>query len=208
MMKLTELAGVYQDAADTHLSLAQRVSTDPHLWGSFYKLFTCCSNALADGHKLVLFGNGGSAADAQHIAAELVVRYAKHRRPLAAIALTTDTSILTAVGNDFGYEDVFARQVKALCQPGDVVIGITTSGSSISVIRGLATASKDVGVTAVALTGQHYSGRLADVTHLMVQVPSTDTPRIQEMHILLGHMLCSALEEDLCPTSTNPTQKQ
>ena len=198
-MTLTELAELYEQEVEAHQAVAQSVLTGMHLWGEFYKLFTRCSDALTHGHKLVLFGNGGSAADAQHIAAELVVRYAKHRKPLPAIALTTDTSILTAIGNDFGYADIFARQVRALCQPGDVVIGLTTSGQSVNVLKGLDAAHNDVGAWTAALTGQHYRNRLADVSHVVLHVPSEDTPRIQEMHILLGHILCSALEEELCP---------
>ena len=199
-MRLTQLAKLYEAEVDAHAALAKQVSLNLHLWNAFYKLFTRCHDALADGHKLVLFGNGGSAADAQHIAAELVVKYSKHRRPIAAIALTTDTSVMTAIGNDFGYADVFARQVRAICQPGDVVIGITTSGCSVNIIRGLAAASKTVGAWTVAFTGLRYYGRLADVADVMLHVPSDDTPRIQEMHILLGHILCSALEEELCPS--------
>lgn len=204
MMKLAELAADHYEAAvDAHLDLVKNVKRNLHLWNAFFKLFVRCHDALEHGHKLVLFGNGGSAADAQHIAAELVVKYAKHRDPLPAIALTTDTSVLTAIGNDFGYTDIFARQVRVVCQPGDVVIGITTSGRSQNIIKGLM-AAKEVGAWTVALTGLRYRSRLVDAAHLMVQVPSNDTPRIQEVHILLGHMLCSALEEELCPTSTTP----
>lgn len=206
MIKLVELAADHYEAAvDAHLALVKNVKTNLHLWHAFFKLFTISIKALEAGRKLVLFGNGGSAADAQHIAAELVVKYTRHRKPIRALALTTDTSVLTAVGNDFGYEDVFARQVRATCLPGDVAIGITTSGRSQNVINGLAAAKNDVGAWAVALTGQRCCGQLVDATHLTLNVPSNDTPRIQEMHSLLGHILCSALEEELCPTSTTPT---
>jgi D-sedoheptulose 7-phosphate isomerase len=198
-MKLTKLADLYEREVDRHQALVQKLNTDLLLWGEFYKLFSRCADALRHGHKLVLFGNGGSAADAQHIAAELVVRYAKHRKPLAAIALTTDTSVLTAVGNDFGYADVFSRQVRAICQPGDVVIGITTSGESLNVLKALDAAKNDVGAWTAALTGMHYPKRLRDVSYVTLHVPSEDTPRIQEVHILLGHILCLALEEELCP---------
>jgi D-sedoheptulose 7-phosphate isomerase len=146
--------------------------------------------ALDAGGKIVLFGNGGSAADAQHIAAELVGRFKKERNPLAAIALTTDTSILTAVANDYGYEEVFTRQVQALVNDKDVVIGISTSGYSSNVLNGLA-AAKSLGAETYLLTGnqtrdQYYYTRLS--------VPSSDTPRIQEAHILIGHLLCELID--------------
>jgi D-sedoheptulose 7-phosphate isomerase len=197
VLTLSKLAKRYEAEVEAHQALVRLMARDLHLWGQFWKLFKRCTHALETGHKLVLFGNGGSAADAQHIAAELVVKYAKHRKAIPAIALTTDTSVLTAIVNDFGPGDIFARQVRAICQPGDVVIGITTSGQSVNIHRGLDAAKNDVGAWTVALTGMHYRNRLADVSHLVLHVPSEDTPRIQEMHIMLGHILCSALEEEL-----------
>lgn len=151
------------------------------------------ATAIKDGNKILLFGNGGSAADAQHIAAEIVGRFRKERRPLPAIALTTDTSILTAVGNDYGFETIFERQVEALCHPGDVVIGITTSGNSENVVRGIRKAH-DLGATTVAFTGRN-GGRVAEVAHYAFIVPSYETPRIQECHITLGHVLCDLIDE-------------
>ncbi len=151
------------------------------------------ATALKDGNKVILFGNGGSAADAQHIAAEIVGRFKKERRALPAIALTTDTSILTAVGNDYGFEHIFERQVEALCMPGDVAIGITTSGNSENVIRGIRKAH-DLGATTIAFTGRN-GGKVAEVAHYSFIVPSYETPRIQECHITLGHVICELLEE-------------
>jgi len=162
----------------------------------FMRLCEMAIAALKGGNKLVLFGNGGSAADAQHIAAELVVRYKINRAPLAAIALTTDTSVLTAAGNDFGYDAIFERQIAALCKPSDLAIAISTSGESENVIRALQTA-RNMGVTPAAFSGND-GGRLVGLADPLLIVPSRTTARIQEMHILLGHMLCDVLEQE-CP---------
>ena len=151
--------------------------------------------AVRAGGKLLLFGNGGSAADAQHIAAELVIRYHTDRPAIAAIALTTDTSSLTAGGNDLGFEAVFARQVDALARPGDVVLGISASGKSPNVLAGLAQARRRDARTIGLTSGD--GGRMAEFCDAVVAVPSTVTARIQEMHILIGHMLCKALERRL-----------
>jgi D-sedoheptulose 7-phosphate isomerase len=160
----------------------------------FLKLVEVCARAVASGNTLILFGNGGSAADAQHLATELVVRYKRERDPIRALALTPDTSPLTAIGNDFGFDDLFARQMEALARPGDVAIGISTSGNSENVLRALAVA-KRLGAVAAGLGG-HGGGRMREVADPFVIVPSDDTARIQEMHITLGHMLCGALEAD------------
>lgn len=149
---------------------------------------------IARGGKILLMGNGGSAADSQHIAAEIVGRFKKERRGLPAIALTTDTSILTSVGNDYGYEFIFSRQVEALCLPQDVVIGITTSGNSINVVRGIEKA-KEIGATTIGMTGG-TGGKLTDLCDFNLIMPSNDTPRIQEAHIFVGHSLCDLLEAD------------
>jgi D-sedoheptulose 7-phosphate isomerase len=145
--------------------------------------------------KLLIFGNGGSAADAQHIAAELVIRYKSDRAAIAAIALTTDTSAITACGNDMGFDAVFSRQVEALSRPGDVALGISTSGNSPNVIAGLLEARRR-GVHTVGLTGGD-GGRMPSLCDALITVPSKVTGRIQEMHILIGHMLCQALEQRL-----------
>ena len=152
------------------------------------------SDALKAGHKLLVFGNGGSAADAQHLAAELVGRFQRERAALPALALTVDTSILTAVGNDYSFKQVFARQVEALGNRGDVALGISTSGESPNVITGLQTA-KAKGMKTVALTGRDGGsiGRAADIH---VNVPDQNPQRVQEVHMTLLHVMCEAIEED------------
>jgi D-sedoheptulose 7-phosphate isomerase len=151
--------------------------------------------SVRQGGKLLFFGNGGSAADAQHIAAELVIRYKKDRKAIAAIALTTDTSTLTACGNDMGFDALFERQIEALGRPGDVAIGISTSGKSPNVLRGLRQA-RNGGLKTVGLSGGS-GGEMATTCDAMIVVPSPVTARIQEMHITIGHMLCVALETRL-----------
>jgi D-sedoheptulose 7-phosphate isomerase len=151
--------------------------------------------AVRGGGKILLFGNGGSAADAQHIAAELVIRYHVDRRPIAAIALTTDSSALTACGNDLGFESLFERQVEALGRPGDVAVGISTSGRSPNVLAGLRRA-RAMGMHATGLSGGD-GGEMHRLCDSVIVVPSRITARIQEMHILVGHMLCKALERRL-----------
>ena len=148
--------------------------------------------SILAGHKLLLFGNGGSAADAQHIAAELIGHYYLERRPLPALALTVDTSALTAIGNDYSFDLVFARQVDALGQPGDVAIGLSTSGNSRNVVEGLRSAQHK-GLRTVAMTGRN-GGLAAELADVCVRIPSTDTPRIQESHILLGHVWAEIIE--------------
>lgn len=148
--------------------------------------------ALASGHKILFFGNGGSAADAQHLAAELVVRYRLNRRALAGIALTTDTSILTAHSNDYGFESLFARQVQALAQPGDVVVGISTSGTSPNVIAGLK-AAKDSGCVTISFTARD-GGDCASLADIAFRAPTEVTAHAQECHLLVGHVLCDAVE--------------
>lgn len=150
-------------------------------------------DAYRAGRKLILFGNGGSAADAQHIAAELTGHFYLDRPPLPALALTVDTSALTAIGNDYGFELVYARQVQALGVPGDVAIGLTTSGNSKNVVAGLRAAG-EAGLATVAMTGRN-GGQAGDVADLCVRVPSDDTPRIQESHILLGHTWAEIIED-------------
>lgn len=185
---------------DEHEAVAR--ATREILEKGFIELVDVCATALRQGNKLVLFGNGGSAADAQHLAAELLVRYKVNRGPLAAIALTTDSSTLTAGANDFGYDTVFSRQVAALCKAGDVAIGITTSGISENVVRALQTA-RDMGVTPAALAGKG-GGRLVGLAEPLLVVPSDTTARIQEMHITLGQMLCDALEQQCAPPGPLP----
>ena len=150
------------------------------------------AQVLAAGGKLILFGNGGSAADAQHIAAEFVVRLREHRPALAAVALTVNTSVLTAAGNDFGFEQVFARQVEALARPGDVLLALSTSGTSANVLLG-AEAGRQKGAWVGALTGES-GGALRNRSDLLINVPSQDSQRIQEAHITIGHIVCALVE--------------
>lgn len=150
---------------------------------------------LKNGNKILLCGNGGSAADAQHIAAELTGRYKTERRGLAGIALTTDTSALTAIGNDYGYDRVFDRQVEALAREGDLLIGISTSGNSQNVINAFKVA-KELKCHTIGLSGKG-GGKFNDVCDLNVVIPSDNTPRIQEMHILIGHTICQIVDDEL-----------
>jgi D-sedoheptulose 7-phosphate isomerase len=153
--------------------------------------------AINNGGKVMFCGNGGSAADSQHIAAEFVGRFILKRRALPAIALTTNTSTLTAIANDFSYEDVFARQVQAIAKSGDVLVGISTSGKSKNVVNAVR-AARESGCKIVAMTGS-TGGELADLVDVCVKVPSDNTQRIQECHILIGHILCGLVESSLKP---------
>lgn len=153
------------------------------------------SHCFEMGNKLFFFGNGGSAADAQHLAAEFVNRYIMDRPPLPAIALTTDTSILTSVSNDFSFNEIFAKQLKALGREGDIAIGISTSGASLNILKAFEVA-REIGMKTVALTGGD-GGPLAKMADLSLIVPSSSTPRIQETHILIGHILCELVEHYL-----------
>ena len=148
--------------------------------------------AFKGGHKVLLFGNGGSAADAQHLAAEFVNRFQIERPPLPAIALTTDSSILTSISNDYGYADTFVKQVKALGREGDVAIGISTSGTAANVVKAIKMA-KDMGLKTVGLTGGE-GGDLARIVDFALVVDSSSTPRIQETHIIIGHVLCEMVD--------------
>ena len=185
-----DLDAYFDRELDDHERVARATRA---LRDGFVRLVTVCEVALERGGKIVFLGNGGSAADAQHLAAELVVRYRTDRAPLAGLALTTDTSILTAGANDMGYDQVFARQVRALCRQGDVVIGLSTSGNSPSVTNALL-AAREVGAVAAALSGRD-GGKLPGLADPLLIVPDATTARIQEMHILIGHMLCGALED-------------
>ena len=161
----------------------------------FGRLVKACTESMKAGGKLIMFGNGGSAADAQHLAAEIVVRYSFNRRALAALALTTDSSVLTACANDFSYDDVFARQIEALARPGDVCLAFSTSGNSPNIVKALQ-AAKSVGAVAAAFGGRD-GGAMKGLADPLLIVPTKVTARIQEMHILLGHSLCDLLERGL-----------
>lgn len=154
------------------------------------------AEVLLAGNKLLFCGNGGSAADAQHLAAEFTGRFLKERRPLPALALHTNTSGLTAIGNDYGFDRVFARQVEAFGRPGDLLIGLSTSGNSANVLRAAEVAQR-ASLKVLGFTGQ-AGGALAEVSDLCLQAPSASTPRIQEMHILMGHIVCQIAEDAVC----------
>jgi D-sedoheptulose 7-phosphate isomerase len=153
------------------------------------------SGALRDGRKLLIFGNGGSAADAEHIAGEFVGRFVAERRALPAVALSVNTSVLTAIANDYSFEDVFARQVEALGEPGDVAFGLSTSGTSANVVAGLRV-GRELGLRTLALTGRG-GGRVRELADVCVKVPADDTPRIQEGHLLVAHIVCEIAERDV-----------
>lgn len=154
-----------------------------------------CQNALAGGNKIIFFGNGGSAADSQHLAAEFVGRFQKNRKPLPSIALSVNTSILTAVGNDFGFEKVFSRQIDCLGNPGDVAFGISTSGNSANVLQGFESGKKN-NLHTVAFLGKD-GGKIANNVDASLIISIDQTPRIQEIHILAGHIICELIEESL-----------
>ncbi len=177
------------------VELETKILNDLSLLTMIKKVSLTIIEAYRNKKKLILFGNGGSAADAQHIAAELVNRFELERTALPAIALTTDTSILTSIANDYDYSKVFARQVEALAEQGDVVIGISTSGTSLSVTKGILTA-REKGAKTIGLTGRN-GGKLAKTADLVLKVPSNDTPRIQEAHITILHIICYLIEKEL-----------
>ncbi len=179
---------------DEHLSLLS--ATRQNLQNNFEQMLTACKNSLSHGGKIIFCGNGGSAADSQHLATELTVRYKKNRKAMAAVALTTDTSALTAIGNDFGFDFLFARQLEALGQSGDILIAISTSGNSPNIIKTLEMADEIGNIIKIGFTGK-TGGKMANMCDILINVPSIITARIQEMHILLGHMLCDALENEM-----------
>lgn len=158
---------------------------------------TVCVGALGAGNKLLFMGNGGSAADAQHLAGEMVSRFAYDRPGLAAFALTTDTSVITAIGNDYGYQHLFARQVQAVGKAGDVLFGITTSGASPNILAAFETARR-LGVVTVGFTGNRRA-RITEMVDYCIEIPSAITPKIQEGHIIVGHIICGLIEEGLFP---------
>jgi D-sedoheptulose 7-phosphate isomerase len=159
---------------------------------SLIKAADALTGAYLSGHKALFFGNGGSAADAQHLAAEFLGRYLRERDPLPAVALNTNSSAVTAIGNDYGYEHTFSRQLRALAVRGDVAVGISTSGNSPNVVEALICA-RSLGLFTIGLTGAK-GGKMRDVVDVLIAAPSDETPRIQECHILAGHALCDAVE--------------
>ncbi len=183
------------DSIQQSINVKQALLQDKHLLGQIAEVGKEFVTALGSGHKILLFGNGGSAADSQHIAAEFVGRFQMERTPLPALAHTVNTSALTGIGNDYGYENLFARQVQALGTPGDVAVGISTSGKSPNVLKGLA-AAKAKGLVTVALCGK-FGDMMKEASQYCLCVPSSETPRIQESHILIGHIVSKIAEMEL-----------
>jgi len=183
------------DKINQTLRVKQNILKDNKLIEKIDEITRAIINAYKENKKVVLFGNGGSAADAQHLACELVGKFYLERKALAAIALTTNTSELTAVANDYNFNRVFARQVEALVNSGDIVIGITTSGNSLNVIEGIKEA-KLRGAIAIGFTGAS-GGKLKENVDYLLTVPSEDTPIIQESHIMVGHIICYLVEKEL-----------
>ena len=193
-MKKLHIKKIFESEINKHIS-----STDLFLknnFEDFKKFLNFVIKTLKKGNKIILFGNGGSASDAQHIAAELVVKYKKKRKSIPAISLSTDTSTLTAIGNDFSFNDIFSRQLESIGKAGDIAIGITTSGKSKNVINALKLAKKKK-ITSVILTKKKYPNKkqIEKVSDLILGVPADETARIQELHILVGHLMCAVIDE-------------
>src|SRR5882762_9793569 len=195
MKQLNNFERRVAELIEASIATKQSLLSSPDLVVTVATVSEILVNALKQGNKLLLFGNGGSAADAQHIAAELVGRFAFDRPALPALALSVNTSCVTAIGNDFGFEQVFSRQLEALARPGDVAIGISTSGNSANVIHALTTAKK-IGLHTVCLTGR-TGGRLRSEVDHCICAPSTEAPRIQECHILIGHIISEIVERQI-----------
>ena len=190
-MSLDAIIATFQASIDTK----QALINDTKRLEGLLAVAEVASTTIKAGHKIMLCGNGGSAADSQHIAAELIGRFEKERRSMAAIALTTDTSALTAIGNDYGYDQVFARQVEGLGQSGDLLIGISTSGNSKNVVKAMEVAQSK-GIRTVALVGDKPDGAMQAIADYVLAAPSTNTARIQECHILIMHTLCQLVESE------------
>jgi D-sedoheptulose 7-phosphate isomerase len=201
-MASTEAA--IRESIAASIAVKQAMLADKELISAVASAAEMILAALRSGRKLLLAGNGGSAADAQHIAAEFVGRYRMERRALPALALSTNTSALTAIGNDYGFQDVFARQLAAFAQPGDVFLGISTSGNSHNMLRAMVMAGA-LRVKTIALTGSS-AGKLEGIADLSIRIPSRDTPRIQEAHILVGHAISEIVEAELFRPATPKTQ--
>ena len=184
----------YWDATrDVHINTAQAMFDTQ--FDAFNELVEAAVPAIKRGNKIIMFGNGGSAADAQHIVAEMSIKLHKERSPIAALSLSLDSSAITACANDFGFSEIFSRQIRTLGYEGDVAIGLSTSGNSENVLKGLKKA-KRMGMTTIGLTGES-GGKMNDLCDIIINVPNTDPGRIQEMHITLGHMFVGVLEQKL-----------
>ena len=190
---MKQLESFFKNQIDEHQRIL--IKSKKTLMKSFINTVKICSDSLKENNKLLFFGNGGSAADAQHLSTELSVRFSKNRLALSAISLVTDTSALSAIGNDYGFEFLFSRQIEALGKSGDVAIGISTSGKSKNVIKGLKVA-KNLGFKCIAFTGKN-TRNLNKHCDEIISIPAENTSRIQEMHIMFGQMLCNAVEYKL-----------
>ncbi|MCX6267109.1 MAG: D-sedoheptulose 7-phosphate isomerase [Bacteroidetes bacterium] len=179
------------------IEVKQKLLTNSLLISDIRKIAVACTNAFSRGNKVLFCGNGGSAADAQHLAAEFSGRYYYDRPPLPAEALHVNSSFLTAVANDYSFDEVYARLVKGIGKEGDILIGLSTSGNSKNIIRAFEVA-REMGITTVGLTGE-TGGNLASLCDFLINIPSMDTPRIQESHIMVGHIICEQVESTLFP---------
>ena len=193
-MKKLDVRKIFENEINNHIS-----SIDSFLknhFDDFNNFLNLVIKTLKKGNKIILFGNGGSASDAQHIATELVVKYKKKRKSIPAISLSTDTSALTAIGNDFSFNEIFSRQIESIGKPGDIAIGITTSGKSKNVINALKLAKKKK-IISVILTKKKYPNKnnLKKISDFILGVPADETARIQELHILVGHLMCAVIDE-------------
>jgi D-sedoheptulose 7-phosphate isomerase len=177
------------------LNVKKLLLNDLNIQKSITETTDICCKAIRNGNKILFIGNGGSAADAQHLAGELVNRFGFERPGLAAIALTTDTSVITSISNDYGFEKLFSRQVQAIGTKGDVLLALSTSGNSPNILEGINEARKR-GITTIGLTGLN-GGKISELCDICIKVPSGDTPRIQEAHILIGHIICSTIENNI-----------
>lgn len=192
-MSVFDLNNYWTAERDEHLDVIQK--SFAALENEFAKTLDLCAASIQSSGKIMFFGNGGSAADAQHLATELSVRYVEDRPPIAGLALTTDTSTLTAAGNDYGFDHIFARQIAAIGKENDIAIGISTSGTSANIIKALEQA-RSMGIKTIGFSGRD-GGTMKNLCDSCLIVPSNTTARIQEMHIILGHMLCGGLEQKL-----------
>ena len=202
MLSSLNLESVFSEAITRHLAVIHQLDSQrQHLEAVAARM----TRAVLEGHKILWCGNGGSASDAQHLAAEFVGRYRRDRPGLASISLTANTAAVIGIANDFGFHEVFARQVEALCTPGDVFVGISTSGNSRNISVALMRA-RDMGAFTVAISGEH-GGRLGSAADVWIRIPSSDTARIQEAYMLCGHMLCDWVELATCIAQAMEAQR-
>jgi D-sedoheptulose 7-phosphate isomerase len=202
MLSALNLESVFSEAISRHLAVVQQLDSQHH---HLERIASHMSQAVLGGHKILWCGNGGSASDAQHLAAELVGRFRRDRPGLASLALTANAAAVIGIANDFGFHEVFARQVEALCNPGDVFVGISTSGTSRNITVALQRAH-EMGAFTVAITGEH-GGRLSNAADIWIRIPSRDTARIQEAYMLCGHMLCDWVELATCISHAMEAQR-